>query len=423
MLGSVGGESPARPNSIRPSGSEGATHPSDTRVVQREGFIMSHQIPEPNDSLSLLNDWLRHQRTLYRQHLNNLFQLQIQAARYGANVPVSLQNEIGVIKEELKELEEGITQREHEIKTRIEGEEGEKQTREREKDLFKRFWQIRPDEFLFCIISTVESQDTGKYKRRATGLGEIRGYASIVYSLARAYERSMMKEDKLYFGDTFPDDKRREGSLILLGGDDKNEVTGQILKSFEFQGKKLPFRFYYEKDSQGKETGLKCLFVQDVEGKEEIPFIPRYEKVKRVNGDSKDSFVRGLWAKVLSFFGKTPEKAQMQVVQDFGVVARLPNPRNPHSKLYIMAGCHTYGTAAAAKAVAAKAILRRVEKTCPYYLTKKFFLAVVRCHMTSENFFHIDRMEIFYPLHEVTLRPISEGTVRGVDFTAPENAG
>jgi hypothetical protein len=87
-----------------------------------------------------------------------------------------------------------------------------------------------------------------------------------------------------------------------------------------------------------------------------------------------------------------------------------------------MAGCHTYGTAAAAKAVATKAILRQIEKTCPCYSTSKFFAAVIRCTMPTENLVHIHRMEAFYPLDEKTLRPI-EGEVRGVDLTVPGDSG
>jgi hypothetical protein len=367
---------------------------------------MGREMPEMSketlERLSLLQDRLRHlHKLLHKYYTQNLHHLEEKAVHYGVvEMPIALQNQIKETRSKIKGLEDEIEQVEcsiTEIKRTVEREGEEKQTREEEKALLSRFWQIRDDEPLFCAISTVGPEDTGKYKRRATGFGEIRGYASVVYSLARAYEKGIMKDARLYFSDTYPHDRRLERSLILLGGDDKNDVTRQMIRHFELQSKELPFRFHYEKDERGKDTGVKSLFVQDIEGIESS-YNPQYEEVETDDG------------------GKS-----VQVVQDFGVVTRLPNPLNPHSKLYIFAGCHTYGTAAAAKAVAAKSILRQIERTCPYYLTSKFFVAVLRCTMISENFFHVDRMEVFYPLNEKTLGPIPEGIVRGVDFSVGGN--
>jgi hypothetical protein len=364
---------------------------------------MDREIPEMSEEtlqrLSLLKDRLGHlHKLLHKYYTQSLHRLEEKAASYGVmDVPLVLQNQIEETRSKIKELEDEIKQVERsitEIKEMVRREGKEKQTREEEKALLSRFWQIRDDEPLFCAISTVGHEDTGKYLRRATGFGEIRGYASIVYSLDRAYAKGIMKDARLYFSDTFPQDRRLERSLILLGGDDKNDVTCQMMRHFELQGKKWPFRFYYEKDERGKDTGFKCLIVQDAEGVEST-YNPKYEEVRTSGSDRKS----------------------IQVVQDFGVVAKLPNPINPYSKLYIFAGCHTYGTAAAAKAVAAKSILRRIEEVCPYYLTSKFFVSVIRCIMTNENFFHVDRMEIFYPLDEKTLRPISEGVIKDVDFS------
>jgi hypothetical protein len=369
--------------------------------------MMSGEMPEMSaetlQRLSLLKDRLGHlHKLLHHYYTQNLHRLEEKAVSYGVmDVPIALQNQIEETRSKIKELEDEIEQVEHsitEIKKTVKREGEERQAREEEKALLSRFWQIRDNEPLFCAISALRREHTGKYLRRATGFGEIRGYASIVYSLARAYERSVMQDARLYFGDAFPDD-RLPSSLILLGGDDNNDVTHQMMRHFELQNKKLPFRFHFEKDERGKDTGVKCLFVQDIEGIE-TPYNPQYEEVEKADG----------------------AREGIQVVQDFGVVARLPNPLNPDAKLYIFAGCHTYGTAAAAKAVAAKSILRQIEKACPYYLTSKFSVAVLRCTMMGENFFHIDRMEVFYPLDEKTLRPIPEGIVRGVDFSVGGNS-
>lgn len=370
---------------------------------------MSHEMPEMSAEtlrkLSLLQDRLGHlHKLLHKYYTQNLHQLEEKAAQYGVvDVPIALQNQIEETRSKIRELEDEIKQVEHsitEIRKVVKKEGEERQTREEEKALLSRFWQIRDDEPLFCAISAVGPEDTGKYTRRATGFGEIRGYASIVYSLARAYEKGIMKDARLYFADAYPHDRRRERSLILLGGDDNNDVTRQMMRHFELQNKELPFRFHYEKDERGKDTGVKCLFVQGVEGIE-TSYNPQYEEVETVN-DARKS---------------------IQVVQDFGVVTRLPNPLNPDAKLYIFAGCHTYGTAAAAKVIAAKAILRRIEATCPYYQKSRFFMVVVRCTMMSETYFHVDRMEVFYPLNEETLKPIPEGMVRGVDLTVPGDSG
>ncbi len=96
------------------------------------------------------------------------------------------------------------------------------------------------------------------------------------------------------------------------------------------------------------------------------------------------------------------------------IIVFSPHPR--YSKLFFFAGCHTYGTAAAAKVVAAKAILKRIEDTCPYYQKSKFFTAVIHANVIGDTFFHVDRMEIFYPFDEETLKPMSEGVVRDIPF-------
>ena len=103
-------------------------------------------------------------------------------------------------------------------------------------------------------------------------------------------------------------------------------------------------------------------------------------------------------------------------IDDFGIVARLPNPLNPsYSKLFIFAGCHTFGTAAAAKVVSARSILKHIDQTCSYYQKSEFFVAVIHANMIGKMYFHIDRMEAFYPLDEA-LKVIPNGIKRNVGF-------
>jgi hypothetical protein len=284
--------------------------------------------------------------------------------------------------------------------------EAQEQFREEVKALFARFWQIRDGEPLFCAISTLGHRQTWSYKRPMTGFGEIRGYASVVYSLARAYETNVTKDARLYFSDSLPMNVQLESSWILLGGDDRNYVTNEMFKQFRLMKCELPFRFVYEteenliktitakimellgfksfayKSMKYRETGIKYLICENEKNKK------KYEPVMRED----------------------------RVIEDFGVVARLPNPLNrDYSRLFIFAGCHTYGTAAAAKVVAARAILEQIEESCPSYRKSKFFVAIIHANVIGYTFFHVDRMEVFYPLDE-DLKPIPGGIVRNVRF-------
>jgi hypothetical protein len=277
--------------------------------------------------------------------------LREQRARLGRNTSPEVEIEIEDIEVEIKQLEAEVE----------------------EKALFVRFWRIHDEEPLYCAISVAGFKDIGPYTRLMTGFGEIRGYASIIYSLTRAYENSVMKDVDLYFGDdTFPRHNLLEGSMILLGGDDVNKVTDRVKKEFDEKSIELPFHFHYE----GK--GEKQLIVLDKNGKK-TPFKPEY------NYDKEGNY-KG-------------------IKYDYGVVARLPNPFRPIRKIYLFAGCHTYGTAAAAKVVAVSHILEEIEATYPGYKSSKYFVLIIRCRVMRDNTLFIDD-KVFHSLNEKLFKPI-----------------
>ncbi|MBN1217349.1 MAG: hypothetical protein JXM69_00355 [Anaerolineae bacterium] len=241
----------------------------------------------------------------------------------------------------------------------------ESKIREEDKALFQSFWQLAEDEPLFCAVSTASIQDVGPYVRRMTGFGEIRGYASLVYSLSRAYDTPLPEDTQVFFGDTFRFSLTRTGSWILLGGDDVNPVTDKIIKHFKVGQAGLPIRFSYPENAQGERTGVKQISVQGLPN----PFKPIYEEL----GSGKQ-----------------------QVKYDYGVVARLPNPFAPGRKAFIFAGCHTFGTAAAAKVVADRKILSQLREKCSIDSHhNQFFVLVIRCEVLSQNTFNVDQLELF----------------------------
>lgn len=333
--------------------------------------------------LSSLYDQLDYLNIALRTCHRNRYRLEEEKVKYGPkDVPISVYNDIEETQSQIEKLQDkikGVEDSISELKKMILGEA--RLSQEEEKTLFSRFWRLSAGESLFCAVSTLEYKYTGWYNRPMAGFGEIQGYASIVYSLTRAYETTVMRDAGL-FSDNFPFNIQLGNSLVLLGGDDKNKVTADMIKEFQRIGCKLPFRFKYEETENREETGVKYLICEDEEGNEK-----KYEPIKRDR------------------------------IEDFGIVARLPNPFDRHhSRLFIFAGCHSYGTAAAARVVATRSILERIEKACQHYREGKFFVAVIHANVIGYTFFQVDRMEIFYPLAEETFKPIPKGIVRDVRF-------
>ena len=64
-----------------------------------------------------------------------------------------------------------------------------------------------------------------------TGFGEIQGLSSIYYSLDKAFQNVPVEDDVLFFGSGIPQNLWR-GSIIILGGDDRNKVMLDMINRF-----------------------------------------------------------------------------------------------------------------------------------------------------------------------------------------------
>jgi hypothetical protein len=130
----------------------------------------------------------------------------------------------------------------------------------------------------------------------------------------------------------------------------------------------------------------------------------RYENQK--TGDKKtQKKCAGLICRDISgdermYYEPVINKHRRQIYVDYGILARYPNPFNTNSKLFVFAGCHTYGTAAAAMVSASQSILGKIEQVCGAYQDSEYFSAAIRCTVNQANphFFDVDRIEAFYPL-------------------------
>ena len=124
--------------------------------------------------------------------------------------------------------------------------------------------------------------------------------------------------------------------------------------------------------------------------------------------------------------GKPVINNRDEIEVDCGIVARYPNPYNPRSKLFIFAGCHTYGTAAAAKVAASKSILHEIECECPAYLENEFFTAAIQISVKVADPYYCDPdlMEVFYPLefdNDGKLQVNQDGIVRNLKLHHKKN--
>lgn len=161
----------------------------------------------------------------------------------------------------------------------------------------RRLWPVAdPAQLLICVSTSVITF-TGKYHRRATGLGQLRALSLIVDSLAKAYKtfdfRNIVMSDEQL-------GNRLERDLILIGGPKNNRIAKHVLG---LQGK-------VELD----ETGLRW----------------------KLDAESSDF---------------SAEIADGKVKRDFGLLIRSANPfaRGSDRIFFMVAGIHTFGTIAATR--------------------------------------------------------------------------
>ncbi len=56
---------------------------------------------------------------------------------------------------------------------------------------------------------------------------------------------------------------------------------------------------------------------------------------------------------------------------DYGLVIRTANPFNPHRRLIVLSGCHTYGVVAAARFAAESSEFKTASLDCAFALEAK----------------------------------------------------
>lgn len=160
----------------------------------------------------------------------------------------------------------------------------------------RRLWRLSdPERVAVCVSESVVVQ-TGKYRRPATGIGQLRALAVIAPSLQRAYRKLDLSDVRL---STDPLFEHLEVDLISLGGSKNNQVTRDILS---------------------------CLQKQDG-----LPI-------------TSDGSTIGCGGQIFE-----AEIDDDGVVMDYGFVVRARNPFNSHRRVVVIAGASTYGTAAAAR--------------------------------------------------------------------------
>ena len=143
-------------------------------------------------------------------------------------------------------------------------------------------------------ISTLQSQDTGKYARPMTGLGALVASASVSQSLAAdAYPRRNRPRLHLHFSDGFPAGLLRN-PLVTVGGPRFNDVSRRQMSS-------PGLRYIYD-------LGERAVIRDTVSG-------AVYSSSMHQNG----------------------------VEKDYGLITRTRNPYNRETFVLSLSGIHTFG--------------------------------------------------------------------------------
>lgn len=165
----------------------------------------------------------------------------------------------------------------------------------------KKLWKIHDPQNLIICAATSVNTDTGKYKRPATGIGQLRALGYTVESLSKAYDvhihNILLSTDQVQ--------RQIEKDIIILGGPKNNEITRMFLN-------KLP---------------LSKNVVTQIENT--IHWKVQYEENE---------------------FNASEEN--QKVTKDYGLILRGKNPfacTATPTTFCLFTGCHTYGTIAAAK--------------------------------------------------------------------------
>ena len=186
-------------------------------------------------------------------------------------------------------------------------------------------WRLtEPSRLCICAAATARI-DTDLYQRPMTGAGQLKGMAFVMQSLSRHYPGMNRGDDLVFLSDERPNG-RHQGDLVLLGSRKTNQLTGRALDALNnvFAGNKRSSIKRVDTEIFYHDAGIEdCRIV--VEPRDGTPVVG------------------------------TPEvSASREVVVDYGLVIRAPNPlaldsHKSGGTVCILAGGHTQGTVGAAK--------------------------------------------------------------------------
>ena len=193
-----------------------------------------------------------------------------------------------------------------------------------------------------------------EYNRTSTGLGEFRAMSVIVSSLSAAH-KNIKLENILVLGKRDYVGNWLENDMILLGGPKKNEMARLLL------------------------IRLKTELGQDIVELTEDGLL-RW----KVHGEEKD-------------FRAIPAAKRQNdvpvVEEDYGLIIAMANPFCQGStRAFLFAGCHTYGTAAAASYFTTK---HRWDQQKPKY--SKTYIAIISCQTKDDYPYDFRRVRWWTP--------------------------
>jgi hypothetical protein len=164
----------------------------------------------------------------------------------------------------------------------------------------RRLWQLSDPERVIVCVSESGAAQTGRYRRPATGIGQVRALAVVAPSLQRAYRKLDLSNVRLST-DQLADN--REIDLISLGGGKNNEVTKDILEC-------LSAKIGLPAGSQGSAI---------------------------------------TWAAADGLIAYEAETEDGAVKTDYGLIVRAGSPFRSGRSVVVLAGASTFGTTAAAR--------------------------------------------------------------------------
>ena len=196
-------------------------------------------------------------------------------------------------------------------------------------------WQIKEPNNLLIVTANSSQTSTGKYVRPATGIGQVRALAFIVNSLSQSYNNIGLKN--IYLSTDQIQDQF-EKDIIILGGPKNNQVARDyldLLKDFQ-PANQLKNKIIWR-------NGL----------------VNTSESIEHFEGIAENNKVRS----------------------DYGLIIKSHNifSKNDNT-IFLISGCHTYGTMAAAKF-----LVDEIPSNCPLEVNSGMnFSILIKCMIRND---------------------------------------